>query len=103
MLDQLEQARIRTEQMLTDVRSRLDGVLLPFSIDDFAHPFDKNTFTIRRQKEVPGTSPDHLDDIPAGAAKYGLQFLNNVAVAAHRTVQSLQVAIDDEDQIVEFL
>ena len=43
----------------------------------------------------------HLDDVPAGAAENAFQFLNDAAVAAHRPVQPLQVAVDDEDQIVE--
>ena len=43
----------------------------------------------------------HLDDVPAGAAEGGFQFLNDLAVAAHRAVEALQVAIDDEDQVVE--
>ena len=34
--------------------------------------------------------------------KMRFQFLNDLAVAAHGAVQALQVAIDDENQIVEF-
>ncbi len=29
--------------------------------------------------------------------------MNDLAVAAHRTVKALQVAVDDEDQIIKFL
>ena len=43
----------------------------------------------------------HLDHVPAGAAEDRFQFLNDLAVAAHRTVETLQVAVDDEDQVVE--
>ena len=43
----------------------------------------------------------HLDDVPAGAAEDALQLLDDLAVAAHRPVEALQVAVDDEDQIVE--
>ena len=46
-------------------------------------------------------APDHFDHVPAGAAEGGFQFLDHLAVAAHRTVQALQVAVDDEDQVVE--
>ena len=31
------------------------------------------------------------------------EFLDDLAVAAHRTVEPLQVAVDDEDQVVEVL
>jgi hypothetical protein len=38
----------------------------------------------------------HLDDVPARAAEDGFQFLNDFSVAAHRAVEPLQVAVDDE-------
>src|SRR6185312_10689452 len=50
---------------------------------------------------IPVTAPDHLDDVPAGAEEVGLQLLNDLAVAADGTVETLQVAVDDEDQVVE--
>ncbi|MFT3725610.1 MAG: hypothetical protein QM773_18770 [Hyphomonadaceae bacterium] len=56
-----------------------------------------------RQQLVPARAPDHLDDVPAGAAEVGLQLLDDLAVAAHRAVEALQVAVDDEDQVVELL
>ena len=33
----------------------------------------------------------------------GFEFLDDLAVAAHRAVEPLQVAVDDEDQVVELL
>ena len=56
---------------------------------------------IRRQQRIPVAAPDHLDDVPAGAAEDRLELLDDLAVAAHRTVETLQVAVDDEDQVVE--
>ena len=38
-----------------------------------------------------------------GAAEMALEFLDDLAVAAHRAVEALQIAVDDEDEIVEFL
>jgi hypothetical protein len=35
--------------------------------------------------------------------QHAFQFLHDLAVAAHRAVEPLQVAIDDEDQVVELL
>jgi hypothetical protein len=32
---------------------------------------------------------DHLDDIPAGAAESGFQFLDHFAVTAHRAIEAL--------------
>ena len=45
----------------------------------------------------------HFDHVPAGAAEGRFQFLNDAAVAAHRAVQALQIAVDHEDQIVQLL
>ena len=42
-----------------------------------------------------------LMHVPAGAAEGGFQLLDDLAVAAHRAVEALQVAVDDEDQVVE--
>jgi hypothetical protein len=36
VLNQLQQTRIRTEQVLPNIGSGLDGVLLPLAVDDFA-------------------------------------------------------------------
>ena len=46
-------------------------------------------------------APQELDHVPAAAAKLALKLLYDLAVAAHRPVQPLQVAIDHEDQVVE--
>src|SRR6185312_4283 len=48
-------------------------------------------------------APDHLDHVPARAAEVALELLDDLAVAAHRTVEPLQVAVDHEDEIVERL
>ena len=55
----------------------------------------------RAMQRVPVAAPDHLDHVPAGAAKIGFEFLDDLAVAAHRTVEALQIAVDDENQVVE--
>ena len=58
---------------------------------------------VGREKRVPAAAPDDLDDVPAGAAEVGLELLDDLAVAAHRAVEALQVAVDDEDQVVQAL
>ena len=42
-----------------------------------------------------------LIDVPARAAERRFELLDDLAVAADRTVEALQVAVDDEDQVVE--
>src|SRR6185503_19948926 len=99
----VREPRIRAEQLLPNVASGFRRVLLPLAIHDFAKAFDEEAFLIGSKQGIPEPSPDRLDDVPSGATKCGYEFLDDVAVAAHRAVETLQVAVDDEDQIVEFL
>src|SRR5215468_11052639 len=43
MLDHIEQPRIFSEQVLTNISARLDGVLLPLTVDSLTHPFDQQS------------------------------------------------------------
>jgi hypothetical protein len=54
-------------------------------------------------KWIPARAPQHLDDVPAGTEEGCLELLDDLAVAAHRAVEPLQVAVDDEHEIVELL
>ena len=100
-LDEFEQPRIGAEEMLANVGAGFDDQLLVFAIDEFAHALDEQPFGVAREKGIPLAAPENLDDVPASAAERGFEFLNDLAVAANGTVEALQVAIDDENQIVE--
>jgi hypothetical protein len=65
--------------------------------------FFMDALLVAGEQRVPVGAPDQLDDVPAGAAEFGFEFLDDLAVAAHRAVEALQVAVDDEDQVVELL
>ena len=95
------QPRIDAEEMLADVGAGHDGVFLILAVDDFAHAADQQAVGVAGQQRVPVRAPDDLDDVPAGAAEGPFQFLDDLAVAADRAVEPLQVAVDDEDQVVE--
>src|SRR4029077_7749273 len=62
---------------------------------------DEETVDVACQEVIPLATPDHLDDVPARAAERRLELLDFLAVAAARTVEALQVAVDDEGQVVE--
>ncbi len=100
-LDELEQLRVLAEEVPPDVVAGHDGVLLELAVHRLVHPLDEEPRVVGLQQRVPVRPPDHLDDVPAGAAEGGLELLDDLAVAAHRPVQALQVAVDDEDQVVE--
>ncbi len=97
------QFRIFPEKMLADIRAIFRFVVLVFTVDAFFHPFSENAGDVSGQQLIPTRTPQHLDDVPARAAEIGFQFLNDLAVAANRSVEPLQVAVNDEHQIVEML
>ncbi len=103
VLHHVEQPRVGAEEVLAQVRAGLDGVLLILAVDDLAHPLGEQAVVIRGEQRIPVAAPQHLDDVPAGAAEDGLELLDDLAVAADRAVEPLQVAVDDEDQVVELL
>ena len=55
------------------------------------------------KQSVPARAPQHLDDVPAGPPEVGLELLDDLAIAPHWPVETLQVAVDDEDEVVELL
>ena len=92
---------MRAPEMLADVGAVFDGVLLILAVNDLAHAFDEQAFGVLLEQRVPLRTPDALDHVPAGAAENRFELLNDLAVAPDRTVEALQVAVDDEDQVVE--
>ncbi len=103
VLDQPPEARVGPEEVLADVVAALDRVLLELAVDGAVHLVDEHAVDVAGEQLVPARAPDHLDDVPPGAAEDRLELLDDLAVAAHRPVEPLQVAVDDEDQVVELL
>ena len=91
----------RVEEILAYIRAilALEGLVL--AVDACHHPAHQDALLVAREQGVPVHAPHQLDHVPAGAAEIAFQFLDDLAVAAHRAVQPLQVAVDDKDQIVE--
>ena len=99
--DALEQHRVAAEEVLAHVGAvaRLERLVL--AVDALLHHLDQRAVGVGGQQRIPAAAPDHLDHVPAGAAEVGLELLDDLAVAAHRAVEALQVAVDDPDQVVE--
>ena len=89
------------KQVLPEIRSALDEVFLILTVADFTQSPHQQSVAIVLNQAVPIRAPDALDHVPARAAENRFQFLNDLSVAAHRTVESLQVAVHHEDQVVE--
>ena len=94
------QARVDTPEVLAYVCATGHRVLLVLAVDNRAHAIGQEAVVVLGEQGVPVAAPDDLDDVPADAAEDGLQLLNDLAVAAHRAVQPLQVAVHDEDEVV---
>ena len=71
------------------------------TVGDFAQAAHQQPVAIVLEQAVPITAPDDFDDVPSGAAENSFEFLNDFAVAADWAIETLQVAVDDPDQIVE--
>ena len=91
------------EEVLADVVAGLGGVGLELAVGGVVHPVDQHAVDVAGEQLVPLAAPDDLDDVPAGAAEERLELLDDLAVAAHRAVELLQVAVDDEGEVVELL
>ena len=100
-LDQPRQGGVVAKQLLAQVgrSTGMDG--LEVAINHLRKLTQQQSLGVAVEDAVPLAAPEHLDHLPAGAAEAALQFLDDLAVAAHRTIQPLQVAVDHEDQVIE--
>ena len=99
--DHFEQLGVLAEEVLAHVGTVVGLAGLVFAVDGLHHDAAQGAVGIARQQRIPVRAPDELDDVPATAAEVTFQFLDDLAVAAHRAIQTLQVAVDDEDEVVE--
>ena len=99
----LAEALVGTEEAVTDELAVFDRVALELAVDGRVHLVEQHAVFVLGEQVVPLRTPDHLDHVPAGATEGGFEFLDDLAVAADRSVESLQVAVDDEHEIVELL
>src|SRR5436305_6939725 len=101
MLDHLEQPWIAAKQVLPEVGSALHKILLILPIADLAQPPNQQAIAVVLNERIPICAPYHLDDVPAGSSENRFEFLDDFAVAAYRSIQPLQIAVDHKDQVVE--
>ena len=87
--------------MVANVRPGFDAVLLVLPVNNLTHSRDKFAVLVIIKQRVPVISPDDFNAIPSGPAERRFELLNDLTIAANRTVQPLQVAIDDPDKVVQ--
>ena len=101
ILDKLRGAGITVEEVLAHVGAVICLEGLEVTVGGVVHQVDECAVLVLLEQFIPFASPDDLDDGPAGTAEEGLQFLDDLGVTTHRAVEALQVAVDDEGQVVE--
>ena len=99
----LEQLRILAEEVLAHEGAVVGLEVLVLAVDGVLHHAQQPPVVVPREQRIPVRAPDHLDHLPAVAAEAAFELLDDLAVAAHRSVEALQVAVDDEDEVVELL
>ena len=100
----LRQAReffVLAEEIVAVETTVFGGEGLHLAVDRVGEGAHQRAGGVAREQPVPVAAPDQLDHIPAGPRKQLLQLVDDAAVAAHRPVQALQVAVDDPHQVVE--
>ncbi len=97
------QLRVLVEEVLAVEAAVGGGVGLELAVHRLVQAPQDHALAVAREERIPVAAPDQLDHVPARAGEQTLQLLDDRAVAAHRAVQALQVAVDDEDQVVEAL
>ncbi|EWS64691.1 hypothetical protein Y695_02064 [Hydrogenophaga sp. T4] len=99
--DEFQRLGIAAEEVLAHVGAVVGLEGLVVTVQRVHHDLAQGAVLVARQQRVPIGAPEQLDHVPAGTAELAFEFLHDLAVAAHRTVQALQVAVHHEDQVVE--
>ena len=102
-LRQPRQFLVLAEEVVTVEAAVLGGEGLHLAVDGVGERADQRAGLVPREQPVPVAPPHQLDHVPAGTVEQLLELVDDPSVAAHRSVQPLQVAIDDPHQVVEAL
>ena len=101
VLDQLQRPLVAAEEVLAHKRAIIGLKRLVITIRSGIHDVDQRTVLVLLQQLIPLAAPHNLDHIPASANEEGLQLLDDLAVAADGAVETLQVAVDHEGQVIQ--
>ena len=101
VLDHLKRALITAKEVLTHEGAVLSLVGLVVTVGCRVHEVEQGTLIVFVEQGIPLATPDNLDDVPAGTAEEAFELLNDLAVAANGAVETLQVAVHDEGEVIE--
>src|SRR5690606_10948795 len=103
VLDHLLQFRAGAEEVFADIGPVVGLVVLVVAVNGLFHALLQQAVVVAGQQRIPQAAPDDLDHVPVGAAEVAFQLLDDLAVTPYRAIQTLQVAVDDENQVVQLL
>src|SRR5690554_5027932 len=98
---QLGQLGVLPEKMLASVRWTVVREVLQVTITDLVHGALHNAVFVLIKQGVPYAPPNDLDNIPARTTERAFQLLNNLAITPNRSIQTLQIAVNHEHQIIQ--
>ena len=76
-------------------------ISLELTIHGARKGIDQRALGVAREQSIPVTAPDQLDHMPSRAGEQGFEFIHDAPVAPHRPIQTLQIAVHHEHQVVE--
>jgi hypothetical protein len=100
-LGQAREFGVLAEEVVAVEAPVLGGEGLHLAVNRLRKSLCQRAGQVAREEAVPVAAPDQFDDVPAGTGKQLFELVDDAAVAAHRAVQALQVAVDDPDHVVQ--
>jgi hypothetical protein len=98
---ELLQLGVLVEEVLAVEGAARGRVGLELAVDGLEEALLEPLVGVAREERIPVAAPQQLDHVPARAGEEALQLLHDRAVAAHRAVEALQVAVHHQHQVVE--
>ncbi|AIW88360.1 hypothetical protein bwei_5856 [Bacillus mycoides] len=92
---------VLTEEVFSNVSTVLRLESLVVTVNSFVHQLDQLTRSVLSQQFVPTRTPHNLDNVPTSTFEDTFQFVDDLTVTSNWTVQSLQVTVDNENQVVQ--
>ena len=86
--------------MLANVGAIIGFEGLEVAVQRVHHDLAQGPVFVAGQELVPLAAPQQLNDVPTRPAKFTFEFLNNLAVTTDGTIQTLQIAVDDKNQVI---
>ncbi len=97
----LQCPRVTCEEILAHEGAVVRLECLVVAVQCVHHDFAQGAILVALEQRIPVFPPQQFDDVPAGTAEIALKLLDNLAVTTDRTIESLQIAVDDKHQVVE--